>query len=43
MNDSTFLSASFSSSGEYFSFVMARHVHGYGFEGNVGYGTREHI
>lgn len=23
--------------------VMARHVHGYGFEGNVGYGTREHI
>jgi len=23
--------------------VMARHVHGYGFEGNVGYGTRQHI
>lgn len=23
--------------------VMARHVHGYGFEGNVGYGTHEHI
>lgn len=23
--------------------VMARHIHGYGFEGNVGYGTREHI
>jgi len=22
---------------------MARHIHGYGFEGNVGYGTREHI
>jgi len=23
--------------------AMARHVHGYGFEGNVGYGTHEHI
>ncbi len=22
---------------------MARHIHGYGFEGNVGYGTRQHI
>lgn len=23
--------------------AMARHIRGYGFEGNVGYGTREHI